>query len=134
MKKVSFSEKVHVVEIPRYVKDHDFVSHLESYILMLRLNHRRYLADKDKYLKNDMVKIVNAIVFHKDVSSIVIHRPIINKLKPFVDDFFKLLEFKFRIFKDVTIITSEYTNLIVFRYKGSKKCPCIDEELSLYNV
>ena len=134
MKRVSFSEEVNVIEIPKYVRPNDFISHLESYILLLRLSYRSYLEDKDKFIRGYMNKIVNSIVFHKDVSSIIIHRPSINKLSPFINDFFKLLELKFKHFKNVSIKESKFTHLIVFKCVSKRKSPCIDEELSIYNI
>jgi len=133
MKRVSFSEEVNVIEIPKYVRPNDFISHLESYILLLRLSYRSYLANKDKFIRGQMNKIVNSIVFHEDVSSIIIHRPSINKLSPFINDFFKLLELKFKKFKNLSIKESKFTHLIVFKCIKSKS-PCIDEELSIYNI
>jgi len=135
MKRVSFCDDVDIVEIPKYVRPKDFISHLESHILLLRLSYRSYLRDNENFVKGHMNKIVNSIVFHKDVSSIIIHKPLINNLSPFINDIFKLLELKFKHFKDAIIKESQFTHLIVFKCIGKKnKSPCIDEDLSLYNI
>jgi len=54
-------------------------------------------------------------------------------LSPFINDFFKLLELKFKKFKNLSIKESKFTYLIVFKCIKSKS-PCIDEELSIYNI
>lgn len=133
MKKVKFSDEIHVKLIERSKPPTNLREKVESITRLLRRDIPHYEDIRHLLMEGQMKDIVKKIISHNEIESLIIFKSSNGFVSSLAHDFFKILETSFNKHSSTIIIESD-NNMIIFNDNSEREPIIMDSEFTFYNI